>query len=277
MAVVGGLAVLVGAVAVLRTEAPPPPVKSNDPVTLTRFVDDRVEYRAEVQALAAPSDLKLTALDITSVRAMWTPTVGYGYEVRWLDQVRLVVVPETEVTGLPANDEITVEVRAVDAEGHRSAPTSMKAVPRLLYNEAWADHLVAPVDHFDGQAALSSHRWRVLGDGDCLGLRPLPGVKRVEITCDNAEMQSNMTLVLTEPQPDNDGERGRVMLTMDGPGLDANGLNQEVSITLLPEPYDDLPWLGMYDSMTAPTRIPPAAIVLHINPFGASFDKGVDV
>jgi hypothetical protein len=188
-----------------------------------------------------------------------------------------VVVPETEVTGLPSNDEVTVEVRAVDAEGHRSAPSTMKAVPRLLYNEAWADDLVAPVDHFDGQAALSSHRWRVLGDDDCLGLRSLPGVKRVEITCDNAELQSNMALVLTDPRPEDDDERGRVMLTVDGPGKDPNIFNQEVSITLLPEPYDDLPWLGMYDSVTAPTRIPPGAIVLHLNPFGASFDKGVDV
>ncbi|MCS7483447.1 fibronectin type III domain-containing protein [Umezawaea endophytica] len=277
IAVLGGLALLVGAVVVLRTESPPPLVKSNDPVTLTRFLDERVDYRAEKQGLVAPSDLKLTALDITSLRAMWTPTAGYGYEVRWADQVRLVVVPETELTGLPANDEVTVEVRAVDAEGHRSAPSSMKAVPRLLYNEAWADHLVAPVDHFDGQAALSSHRWRVLGDDDCLGLRSLPGVKRVEITCDNTELQSNMTLVLTEPQAAYDGERGRVMLTMDGPGMNANGLNQEASITLLPEPYDDLPWLGMYDNMSAPTRIPPSAIVMHITPFGASFDKGVDV
>lgn len=277
IAVVGGLAVLVGAVVALRNEAPPPTTRSTDPVSLTRFVDDRVDYRAERQALSAPSDLKLTALDITSVRAAWTPTVGYGYEVRWLDQVRLVLVPETEITGLPANDELTLEVRAVDAEGHRSAPSSMKAVPRLLYNEAWADQFVAPVDHFDGPAALSSHRWRALGNDDCLGLRSLPGVKRVEITCDNAELQSNLPLVLTEPRPQEDNEVGRVMLTMDGPGTDPNGLNQEVSITLLPEPFDDLPWLGMYDSMSAPTRIPPGAVVLHINPFGASFSQGVDV
>jgi hypothetical protein len=277
IAIVGGLAVLVGAVAVLRAEAPPPVVKSNAPVNLTRFIDDRIDYRAEKQSLAAPSDLRLTALDITSLRAMWTPTVGHGYEVRWMDQVRLVVVPETELTGLTANDEITVEVRAVDAEGRRSPPSSMKAVPRLLYDDAWVDHLVAPVDHFDGPAALSSHRWRVLGKDDCVGLRSLPGVKRIEITCDNAELQSNMPLVLTEPQAGNDGEVGRVMLTLDGPGTDINGLNQELSITLLPEPFDDLPWLGMYDSMTAPARIPPAALVLHINPFGASFSQGVDV
>ncbi len=266
-----------GAVVVLRTQVPPPLVESDDRVSLTRFVDDRVDYRAERQALSAPSDLKLTALDITSVRVMWTPTVGYGYEVRWLDQVRLVLVPETELTGLMANDEVEVEVRAVDAEGRRSAPSSTTVVPRLLYNVAWADHLVAPVDHFDGRAALSSHRWRALGDEDCLGLRTLPGVKRVEITCDNAELQSNMPLVLTEPQQANDGEVGRVMLTMDGPGTDPNGLNQEVSITLLPEPYDDLPWLGMYDSVTAPAPIPPGAVIMHVNPFGASFSQGVDV
>ncbi len=266
---------LVGAVFVLRNEASPPAPTSTGPVSLSRFVDDRVEYREERQALAAPSDLKLTSLDVTSLRATWTPTVGYGYEVRWSDQVRLVLVPETEITGLTANDEVTIEVRAVDAEGHRSAPASMKAVPRLQYNEAWADHLVAPVDHFDGPAALSSHRWRALGADDCLGLRSLPGVKRVEITCDNAELQSNMQLVLSEPK--DDGAVGRVVLTMDGPGTDPNGLNQEVSITLLPEPFDDLPWLGMYDSMSAPTRIPPGAVIMHVNPFGASFSQGVDV
>ncbi|MET1074073.1 MAG: hypothetical protein ABWY11_15610, partial [Umezawaea sp.] len=102
-----------------------------------------------------------------------------------------------------------------------------------------------------------------------------PGAKRVEVTCDNAELQSNMPLVLAEPQ--DDGAIGRVVLTMDGPGTDPNGFNQEVSITLLPEPFDDLPWLGMYDSMSAPTRIPPGAVILHINPFGASFSQGVDV
>jgi hypothetical protein len=117
----------------------------------------------------------------------------------------------------------------------------------------------------------------VLGNDDCLGLRSLPGVKRVEITCDNAELQSNMPLLLTEPQAENDGEVGRVMLTLDGPGTNLNGLNQELSITLLPEPFDDLPWLGMYDSMSAPARIPPGAVVLHVNPFGASFSQGVDV
>lgn len=266
---------LVGAVFVLRDGAAPPVQGSSDPVSLSRFVDDRVEYREERQALAAPSDLKLTSLDITSLRATWTPTVGYGYEVRWHDQVRLVLVPETEITGLIANDEITVEVRAVDAEGHRSAPASMEAVPRLQYNEAWADRLVAPVDHFDGPAALSSHRWRVLGADDCLGLRSLPGAKRVEVTCDNAELQSNMQLVLSEPQ--DDGAIGRVVLTMDGPGTDPNGFNQEVAITLLPEPFDDLPWLGMYDSVSAPNKIPPGAVILHVNPFGASFSQGVDV
>jgi hypothetical protein len=273
---VAGVAVLVGAVAFLRAEAPPPVVTSSAPVDLTRFIDDRIDYRAEKQDLVAPSDLELTALDITSLRVMWTPTVGYGYEVRWLDQVRLVVVPETELTGLTANDEITVEVRAIDAEGHRSAPSSVKAMPRLLYDDAWTDHLVAPVDHFDGPEALSSHRWRVLGDDNCLGLRSLPGAKRVEITCDNVELQSNMPLLLTEPQPGNDGEVGRVMLTTDGPGTDLNGLDQELSITLLPEPFDDLPGPGLLNR-PVPAQIPPGAVVLRVNPYGASFSQGVDV
>ncbi|MEO6083770.1 MAG: fibronectin type III domain-containing protein, partial [Umezawaea sp.] len=271
-----GVAVLVGAVAVLRAQAPPPAVQSSDPVNLTRFIDDRIDYRAEKQDLVAPSDLKVTALDITSVRAMWTPTVGYGYEVRWLDQVRLVVVPETELTGLTSNDEITVEVRAVDAEGHRSAPSSVKAMPRLLYDDAWTDYLVAPVDHFDRPEALSSHRWRVLGDDNCLGLRSLPGAKRVEITCDNVELQSNMPLLLTEPQPGNDGEVGRVMLTTDGPGTSLTGIDQELSITLLPEPFDDLPGLGVLNG-PVPAQVPPGAVVLHIDPYGASFSQGVDV
>jgi hypothetical protein len=271
-----GVAVLVGAVAVLRAEAPPPVVTSSAPVNLTRFVDERIDYRAEKQELVAPSDLVLTSLDITSLRATWTPAVGYGYEVRWLDQVRLVVVPETELTGLTSNDEITVEVRAIDAEGHRSAPASAKGAPRVLYDDAWMDHLVAPVDHFDEPAALSSHRWRVLGDDDCLALRSLPGVKRVEITCNNAELQSNMPLVLTEPRPGGDGEVGHVTLTVDGPGTTLSGFDQKLSIMLLPEPFDDLPWLGMHN-VPVPARIPPGAVVLHINPYGASFSQGADV
>jgi hypothetical protein len=275
IAVLGGLAVLAGAVFVLRNETPPSPAKSTEPVNLTRFVDEQVDYRAEQQSLAAPSDLKLTALDVTSLRAGWTPTVGYGYEVRWLDQVRYVLVAETELTGLSANDEITVEVRAVDAEGHRSAPSSATAVPRLLYDVSWTDTLVSPIDHFDGPESLSPHRWRALAEQDCLGLRKLDGVKRLEITCDNAELQSNMALHLAEPGAD--GAIGRVLLTIDGPGTDPNGYNQEVSVSLLPEPYDDLPWLGMYDPMAEPTRLPPGVVIMHISPFGASFSQGSDV
>ncbi len=262
IALVGGLVLLGGAVAVLRNESAPP-----RPQAFERFLDEKVEYVPDTQRVATPTELELTALDRTSLRATWTATDGIGhggFEVRWNGGTRLVRGTETELTDLDANADVTVEVRALDAMGNRSDAATAHAVPRLAYDETWLDGLANSIDVFDGPEALLPRRWRVLdgGDTDCLGLRPLNG-KRLEITCDFVDLQSNVPLRFGTPAPD--GAIARVSLTTDGPVGHRPG-ESEVLIALLPEPAHDL------GRLTAP--YPPGAVVLRITPFGARFAVG---
>ena len=262
IAVVVGLVLLGGAVVVLRNESAPPP-----PQAFERFLDEKVEYVPDTQRLTAPTALTLTALDRTSLRAAWTATDGIGhggFEVRWNGRTRLVRGTETELTDLDANAEVDVEVRALDAMGTRSDPATARAVPRLAFDEAWADGLMSPLDVFDGPEALNPRRWRVLdrGNADCLGLRPLNG-RRLEVNCDFVDLQSNVPVRFGTPAPD--GAIARVSLTTDGP-VSLRPNEGEVRIALLPEPSHDL---GHLDR-----PFPPGAVVLLITPFGARFVIG---
>ncbi|WP_033433425.1 fibronectin type III domain-containing protein [Saccharothrix syringae] len=260
LALVGGLVLLGGAVVVLRNESAPPP----SPGGFERFLDERVAYVADTREPRPPTDLVLTALDRTSLRASWEAGGGIGYggfEVRWQDRTRLVQGTETELTDLDVNAEVTVEVRAVGALGARSAPATATAVPRLAFDESWLEGLFPPVDVFDGPAALTGHRWRVLDD-DCLGLRPFSG-ERVEVTCRSVDLQSNVPMSPGEPGAD--GAVGRVVLTTDGPA----GAQGELVVALLPEPFQDLPRLDEH--------VPPGAVLLRITPQGARFDIGPGV
>ena len=281
IAVVAGLALLGGTVLLLRNETEPPPrPPSTDPVSLTRFLDDKVEYHPENRPPVTPTELAVTALDASSLRVSWVPPDGFGfagYEVRWLDEVRYVAATETEITGLEPGDRIAVEVRAVDPDGRRSAPARIEGVPRNSYDLKWQDKLVVPVDHFDGTESLSPRRWRVYdsGNNDCLGLRTMPGGKRLEITCDGLELQANTSMQLGAPAED--GAVGRAVLTVDDPQADYTSTGGEVTIALLPEPYDDLPWLPVRQGMTQAAVLPPTALVMHITPFGASFSLGSEL
>ncbi|WP_367133485.1 hypothetical protein [Saccharothrix sp. HUAS TT1] len=260
IALVGGLALLGGVVAVLRDEAAPP-----KPRAYERFLDERVEHVPDTGGPTAPSGLELAALDRTSLRASWTSAGGFGgFEVRWNGRTRLVHGLETELTDLDANADTAVEVRALDEMGNRSEPATATAVPRLAYDEASLDDLVAPIDVFDGPEALTSRRWRVFdgGNAHCLGLRPLNG-KRLEVNCDAVDLQSNVPLQLGAPGAD--GAIGRVVLVTDGPA-GHRPEDSELVIALLPEPFHDT---GRLDK-----PFPPGAVVLRVTPFGARFDLG---
>ncbi|MEU4801283.1 fibronectin type III domain-containing protein [Actinosynnema sp. NPDC023587] len=259
---VGGLAVIGGAVVALRHESAPAV-----PPEFTRYLDQRVEYVADSAPVREPSDLHLTALDRTSLRVDWTATGGVaygGFEVRWSDRVRLVQSTETELTGLDADTDVEVEVRAVDGLGRRSSPASASAVPRLLHDESWDDHLVPPLDVLDGPIALNPLRWRVFdgGNADCLGLRALNG-RRLEVGCDALDLQSNVPLRLGAPQPD--GAVGRVVFTTDGPNFARSG-DAEMVLALLPDPFHDIGRLSRPH--------PPGALALRITSYGASFEVG---
>ncbi|MFD0199643.1 MULTISPECIES: fibronectin type III domain-containing protein [Saccharothrix] len=262
IAALGGLVLLGAAVVVLRNESAPPP-----PRAFERFLHEKVEYVPDTQRLTAPTDLRLTASDRTSLRASWTATDGIGhggFEVRWNGRTRLVRGTETELTDLDANADVHVEVRALDAMGNRSDPATAQAVPRLVYDETWLDGLMPPLDVFDGPEALNPRRWRVFdrGNTDCLCLRPLNG-KRLEIDCDRVDLQSNVPVRFGVPTPD--GAVARVSLTTDGPVGDQSE-DSSVLIALLPDPVHDVGHLE--------EPFPPDAVVLRITPFGAQFVLG---
>ncbi|MEU4742505.1 hypothetical protein AB0G02_18860 [Actinosynnema sp. NPDC023658] len=259
VAVLGGLVLIGGAVVVLRNESAPPV-----PEVFERSLADGVEYVPDTRGLVAPTDLVLTALDRTSLRASWTAGGGLGhggFEVRWNGGTRLVRGTETELTDLDANADVTVEVRALDALGTRSAAVTAQAAPRLAYDEDWLAGLMVPLTVFDGPAPMDPRRWRVLdnGDTDCLGLRPLNG-KRLEITCDRVDLQSNAPVRLRAPGEVD--ERARASLTTDGPIGHRPG-ESEMAIALLPEPFGDLGPLA--------EPFPPGAVVLRVTQTDARF------
>ncbi|MDU0290407.1 fibronectin type III domain-containing protein [Saccharothrix longispora] len=263
IAVVGGLALVVGAVVVLRVEPAPPTA------AFERVLDDRVEHLPDDLPPRRPTDLVLTALDRTSLRATWAAgdrAGPGGFAVSWNGLERLVQGTETELVGLDPNAEVAVEVRALDRMGGRSEPVTARAVPRLAHDEAWADGLVMPLDVFDGPAALHPSRWRVFdGGADCLGLGRLNG-PRLEVTCATVDLQSNVPLRLGTPA--DDGAVGRVVLTADGP-VGEPGEDGELLVALLPEPFQDLGHI-------VPPH-PPGSVVLRITPLGAEFEVGAGV
>ncbi|MGM1061082.1 hypothetical protein [Saccharothrix sp. Mg75] len=264
IAVVGGLALVVGAVAVLRAESAPPP-----PPAFDRVLDDRVEHLPDDLPLRTPTDLVLTAVDATSLRVAWTPgdRLGRGgFAVSWNGLERLVQGTETELVGLDADAEVAVEVRALDRMGNRSGPATARAVPGSAHDETAHEPLVAPVDVFDGPAALDPRRWRVFDGGvDCLSLGPLNG-PRLEVTCAELDLQSNVPVRLGAPA--GDGAVGRVVLTSDGP-VGEPGEAGELLVALLPAPFQDLGHLA--------EPYPPGSVVLRVTPLGAAFAVGAGV
>lgn len=255
-----GIALLGGTIAVLRDESAPPL-----PEPFARFLGEGVGHSADGGAPARPTDLALTALDPSSLRVSWAGSGTGGYEVRWGERVRLVRTTETELTGLDPSARTRVEVRALDPLGGRSEPATAEAAPREVHDASWLDPLVQPVDRFDGPEALAPRRWRVLDGGvtDCLGLTGAND-RRLEITCDRVDLQSNVPVRLSAPSPD--GAVARVVLTTDGPsGLGAGRHASEVLLALLPEPFHDAGQL---------TDLPPGAVVLRIGEHEAGFDTG---
>lgn len=262
----GGLALVAGAVVALRGGTAPPQPRGPD-----GFLADRVEHVPGDRSPRRPADLVLTSLDGTSLRAAWTAAGGVapgGFEVRWAGRTRLVQATETELTDLPADAGTAVEVRAVDERGRRSPPAVARATPAQAHDRSWTEHLARPPDALDGPAALGPRRWRVLAPGDdCLGLRPLNG-RRLAVTCDALDLQSNVPLRLGAPAAD--GAVGRVVLTTDGPGAERGAEHGgELLVALLPEPFHDLPRLV--------EPFPPGSVVLRVTPHGVSVDAGAGV
>ncbi|MFI6100918.1 hypothetical protein ACIA8G_35660 [Lentzea sp. NPDC051213] len=219
----GGLALVVAAVVVLRT--------GNAPDTLKREIDDAVEVVQQLEP-ARPANPRAQALDVDALQIGWNGSAS-AYEVRWNGKELLVPGPEVELPGLAPDDEVAVEIRAVSATGKRSEPLKIAATPKNLYNDRWDDLLVGQVDRFDGPESLDPRKWRVEAEPECLGLRPFGPSKRIDVDCSMAAFQSNTPMRFGVPA--SDGAIGRAIISVAGAAESSH-----VRLTLLPDPWQYL-------------------------------------
>ncbi|MEU7480039.1 fibronectin type III domain-containing protein [Lentzea sp. NPDC042327] len=216
----GGLALVVAAVVALRA--------SDAPDNLKREVDDRVRV-VQQQEPVKPASPRTQALDADAVQVSWAGSAP-AYEVRWNGNEQLVPNPEVELAGLRPDQEVRVEVRAVNAIGRRSEPLMITATPQDLYDDRWDDELVGQPERFDGPEALDPRKWRVEAEQNCLGLRPFGRGKRVDVDCGTAMFQSNTPIRFGVPG--RDGATGRAIISVAGAVESSH-----VRLTLLPAPW----------------------------------------
>ncbi|ANZ36921.1 hypothetical protein BBK82_13400 [Lentzea guizhouensis] len=217
---IGGLALVAAAVVALRA--------SDAPDNLKREIDDRVQV-VQQQEPAKPASPRARALDADALQVSWAGGAP-AYEVRWNGNEQLVPNPEVELAGLPPDQEVQVEVRAVNAIGRRSEPLKITATPKDLYDDRWDDQLVGQQDRFDGPESLDPRRWRVEADENCLGLRPFGQSKRVDVDCSTAMFQSNTPIRFGVPGQD--GATGRAIISVAGAVESSH-----VRLSLLPDPW----------------------------------------
>jgi hypothetical protein len=219
----GGLALVIAAVVVLRT--------SDAPDTLKREIDTSVEV-VQQQEPVQPTNARAQALDADALQIAWNGSAP-AYEVRWNGNEQLVPGPEVEIPGLNPDDRVEVEIRAVNATGRRSEPLKITATPKDVYDDKWDDQLVGQVDRFDGPESLDPRKWRVEAEPECLGLRPFGPGKRVDVDCQTAAFQSNTPIRLGVPA--SDGAVARAIISVAGAVESSH-----VRLTLLPDPWQYL-------------------------------------
>lgn len=220
---IGGLALVVAAVVVLR--------QSDAPDNLKREIDDDVQVVQQLEPVK-PASPKAQALDVDALQVAWAGSAP-AYEVRWNGNEQLVPSPEVELAGLSPESPVEVEIRAVNAIGKRSEPLKISAVPKDLYNDRWDDQLVGQTDRFDGPESLDPRKWRIEAEENCLGLRPFGLSLRVDVDCSTAMFQSNTPLRFGVPAPDQ--AIGRAIISVAGAAESSH-----VRLTLLPDPWQYL-------------------------------------
>jgi hypothetical protein len=291
LAWVSGVAVLVGAVVLLRTTdpAPRPAPDALGPVRVAQYAAANVVLPQPGERPASPSGLLATP-GPGRLLVSWNdgvpggaPAPGVtGYEVRWSapgepTRTRLVVAPDTQLDGLKDAQAYRIEVRGVDAFGRRSAPASLTASPGG--DESWRDGLTGLLADFTDPAShlteVPGSHWHLSGYRGCVDLGPgavdgkgLP----IDLGCgaDLAVLRARQPLSLTSP--DSSGVLGRVVLLTDtaAPG-------GELTIDLVPGPADRV---GVGRALTGSgpdTTLPPGTIRAVVNDSGAQLRAGEGV
>ncbi|RJQ75406.1 fibronectin type III domain-containing protein [Pseudonocardiaceae bacterium YIM PH 21723] len=169
-----GLAATVAAVLVIREGWPGADSLDPQPIRLTKFAADGVLLPAPGEVPPAPGSID-TKAGPRRLQLRWGPAVqgvaprgAVGYEVRWgehpdkLDRQRLIAEPAVQLDGLDNGRQYTVDVRAIDSFGRRSAPSRAIGIPK-----AGDPAPLSFVDDFDGDRLPDPARWQLANRGAC--------------------------------------------------------------------------------------------------------------
>nr|WP_042184502.1 fibronectin type III domain-containing protein [Kibdelosporangium sp. MJ126-NF4]CEL16343.1 hypothetical protein [Kibdelosporangium sp. MJ126-NF4]CTQ94267.1 hypothetical protein [Kibdelosporangium sp. MJ126-NF4] len=251
----GGLVVVAGAVIALRAadtrtdgEPPPPPVQT----TVKEFVDDsalapkpgaRPEKPSGLLVVGGPHRLQVT----------WAAKAP-GYDVRLRGEGgvvrdRLVADNAVQFDGLDDKVDYQVEVRAVDAFGQRSEPSTARERPSAQRPD---ESRYALVDHFDGTVVPDPARWRLANNAACARMSRGDGDDARRLVISAACGSESLALRSRTPLQLKDigGELGRVMIETDAPARDG-----QLLFDLVPGPVD------LIDS-----TLPPGTLRVKITP-----------
>ena len=242
LAALGGVALLAGAVILLRVPEPATDDAEAPPVVVERFAADLVVLPGPSAPPPQPGRIMVDA-DSARLRLAWAdglagaePLPGVvGYEVRWerIDGEgepgsRLVVAPDVRLDGLVDGERYRVQVRSVDAYGRRSAPTEATGVPEPV-NLPPLLGLVEVYDDFADPATVApgspDSRWHVSSSRGCVGPAPGRGLA-IELGCgsDLTVLRARSLLRLAPGE-----ELGRVAVL-----TDAAGPGGELTVDLVP-------------------------------------------
>jgi hypothetical protein len=273
--VCGGLALIAGAVLVLRNpdpgdtaepEPPPPQQTSVKP-----FADKSVVLPQPGTRPDPPGRLDIRARENRLVVGWGPAHIGQpepggaaGYEVRWgeggrFTQTRYVAEPVIQLDGLRNDLQYTILVRTVDAFGQRSVPARGVGTPSAEVVQDPA--LYTMVDRFDGEVVPDPQRWRPVGIGNCTKAAGGAGedARRMVITgqCGNSDeavsLRSRTPIRLRDPGSAPNGELGRFVVQTDRPGQAG-----ELMLDLVPGPAD---LIGRPPSAALPPAVPGRASV----------------
>lgn len=228
---------------------------------------------------ATPSDPEFVpGEDIPVLR--WAPVAAAtGYDVRWQagghrEHRHLSATPRVALSGVPSGSSVSVEVRAVDAAGRRSAP--LRIASGSLQGRLSRPGPTAFADSFSSIATPDRSRWRLPEGADtCLsrGGGEERGLLVVGHGCGTVTLRPAAPLVLRPAIAD--GSRGRLVLVADGPGPGG-----ELVAALLPGATAGLP-PGALDSpppqpgtAVADPVLPPGAVLLRLTAAGPALALG---
>ena len=246
-----------------RATPPPPPL----PTVIRSYSAQGVLAPKPGAPPAAPGRLVITP-GPRRLQVTWGAAAGVvGYDVHWDGGDRLVAEPDVELDGLPPGQDVTVDVRSVDAFGQRSSAVTADARPRPD-GPAGADD--AFVDHFTGATVPDPRWWRLASVNNCAtASQGADGRLMVLSEC----ARSSVTLRARTPLRLNRSgtELGRFTIDTDAPGESG-----ELDVDLVPgqvamvdgSPNDTLQ-AGPPNVAVADADLPPGTVRVRV---GASID-----